>query len=72
MERASIRATGAPLFIVDPAENLGVEPCKTYLYKDPRDIPEHFYTRLGLEKPDFDSRARSAERKDEASRDAKD
>lgn len=51
MERASIQKTGVPLFIVDPSEALGETPCKTYLYKNPADIPERFYTRLGLEKP---------------------
>ncbi|MFT5442497.1 MAG: hypothetical protein ACI8W3_001541, partial [Myxococcota bacterium] len=34
-----------------PSEQLGVLPCKTYLYKDAADIPERYYTRLGLTKP---------------------
>jgi hypothetical protein len=51
METDSFEGTGVPLFIVEPAERLGFEPCKTYLYKNANDIPEHFYTRLGLEKP---------------------
>ena len=51
MEKASIEKTGVPLFVVDPPERLGVDPCPTYLYKDPADIPERFYTRLGLAKP---------------------
>jgi hypothetical protein len=51
MEKSSIEATGVPLFVVDPPERLGVDPCPTYLYKDPADIPERFYRRLGLEKP---------------------
>jgi hypothetical protein len=51
MERASILKTGAPLFIVEPSESLGEEPCRTFLYKDPADIPERYYTRLGLVKP---------------------
>ena len=46
-----IRKTGAPLFVVEPAERLGFETCKTYLYKNASDIPERFYTRLGLTKP---------------------
>ena len=54
METDSFEGTGVPLFIVDPAERLGYEPCKTYLYKDSKDIPERFYTRLGLEKPNSD------------------
>jgi hypothetical protein len=51
METDSFESTGVPLFIVDPAERLGFEPCNTYLYKNSDDIPERFYTRLGLEKP---------------------
>lgn len=51
METDSFEATGVPLFIVDPAERLGFEPCNTYLYKKAEDIPERFYTRLGLDKP---------------------
>jgi hypothetical protein len=51
MEKASIESTGVPLFIVEPSEQLGEEPCRTYLYKNAADIPERFYTRLGLEKP---------------------
>ncbi len=51
MERASARKGGVPLFLVDPSDALGEEPCKTYLYKDPADIPERFYTRIGLQKP---------------------
>ncbi len=51
MERASIEATGVPLFVVEPSERLGIDPCPTHLYKDPAKIPERYYRRLGLEKP---------------------
>jgi hypothetical protein len=51
MERASILKTGVPLFIVEPSEALGEKPCRTFLYKDPAELPERFYTRLGLERP---------------------
>lgn len=51
METTSFEGTGVPMFIVDPAPELGKGPCKTYLYKNPEAIPEHFFTRLGLEKP---------------------
>lgn len=54
VEIDSIKKTGVPMFIVEPSENLGVEPCKTYLYKDPADIPSRYYERLGLTKPNFD------------------
>ncbi len=53
MEKASIEKTCVPLFVVDPPERLGIDPCPTYLYKDPADIPERFYARLGIQKPDF-------------------
>ena len=56
MEKASIEKTGVPLFVVDPPERLGVDPCPTYLYKDPAEIPERFYRRLGLEKPEAEDR----------------
>lgn len=52
MEISSILRTGVPLFLVDPPEDIGVSPCKIYVYKDPANIPAHFYKRLGLEKPD--------------------
>ncbi len=51
METTSFEGTGIPMFIVDPAPVLGKSPCKTYLYKKPEAIPEHFFTRLGLSKP---------------------
>jgi len=51
MERASIEATGVPLFVVEPAERLGEQPCRTFLYKRAEDIPERYYRRVGLEKP---------------------
>ena len=53
MEKASIENTGVPLFVVDPPERLGIDPCPTYLYKNPADIPERFYARLGIQKPEF-------------------
>jgi hypothetical protein len=51
MERASATLHGAPLFIVEPSDDLGAVPCKTYLYKDASKIPERYYTRVGLKKP---------------------
>jgi len=52
MELASALRTGVPLFIIDPPEDVGISPCKTYVYKDPRDIPDVYYQRLGLKKPE--------------------
>lgn len=52
MELSSALKTGVPLFIVDPPSDVGISPCKIYVYKKPADIPQHYYQRLGLNKPD--------------------
>jgi len=52
MELSSILRTGVPLFIVDPPEDVGISPCKVYVYKNPADIPGKYYERLGLDKPE--------------------
>ncbi len=52
MELSSIEKTGAPVFIVDPAKDIGKTPCKIHVYKDPKNIPEKYYKRLGLERPE--------------------
>ena len=52
MELSSTLRTGVPLFIVDPPEDVGISPCKIYVYKDPAEIPEAYYQRLGLKKPE--------------------
>jgi hypothetical protein len=38
---------GEPLWLTEPAQNLGKEPCIRYLYKNVRDVPRSFYERLG-------------------------
>lgn len=48
MEAASIRRFGSPVFIVDPADQLGLQPCHVYVYKEPENIPSRYYHRLGL------------------------
>jgi len=52
MELSSALKTGVPLFIVDPPQDVGISPCKIYVYKNPTNIPEHYYKRLGLDKPE--------------------
>jgi hypothetical protein len=52
MELSSALRTGVPLFIVDPPEDVGISPCKIYVYKNPAEIPEAYYLRLGLKKPE--------------------
>ena len=48
-----IELVGHPLFITDcpDGDKIGKEPCRVYIYKDPKDIPERFYTRIGMKKP---------------------
>jgi hypothetical protein len=41
---------GFPAVVAHPPERPG-EPCVHYLYKNPEDIPEEYYTRVGKEKP---------------------
>ncbi|MFK7977272.1 MAG: hypothetical protein AB8C02_14145 [Halioglobus sp.] len=52
MELVSALKTGVPLFIVDPPEDVGISPCRVYVYKDPAQIPDQYYERLGLKKPE--------------------
>lgn len=52
MEMSSLKATGVPVFIVDPSEQLGVTPCKVYVYKNVSDIPAQYFERLGLKRPE--------------------
>jgi hypothetical protein len=42
---------GRPLWLMDPAEEIGKVPCLRYVYKKPEDIPERFYKRLGKKRP---------------------
>jgi len=51
MEITSILANGVPVFVIDPSDQLGYKPCKTYVYKNNAEIPARFFERLGLEKP---------------------
>jgi len=51
MERIDVENDGHPFVITEPAEELGKGYCRLCIYKDPKDIPEKYYTRLGLTKP---------------------
>ncbi len=51
MERVDIENDGHPFVITEPAAELGKGYCTLCIYKDPKDIPEKYYTRLGLTKP---------------------
>lgn len=50
-EIVSIETIGYPPYVHFPAKEIGSEPCRFCLYKDPRDIPEECFTRVGLRKP---------------------
>ncbi|WP_153764441.1 hypothetical protein [Endozoicomonas sp. OPT23] len=54
MEVASILKTGRPVFVVQTPEDgrIGFSPCKIHIYKDPCDIPDHYFERIGIERPE--------------------
>ena len=51
MELLDIATHGAPFVVVEPARELGKEPCSFIIYKDPSKVPAKYYERLGLTKP---------------------
>ena len=52
MELVDIEKNGKPFVVVEPAAVLGKEHCSFIIYKDPDKVPEKYYERLGLKKPD--------------------
>lgn len=54
MELLDIEKHGFLFVIVEPAKELGKEPCSFIIYKDPSKVPERYYDRLGLKKPSAD------------------
>lgn len=44
--------SGLPLYPLDPPVDYHRDPCRWYWYKDPADIPDRFWARYGLSKPD--------------------
>lgn len=44
----SIRFTGVPHVLEEISDNPGYEPCKIYVYKDPKNIAPEVLSRLGL------------------------
>jgi hypothetical protein len=46
-----IERLGYPAKITDYNEDPNA-PCRWYFYKDPKDVPEEYYERVGLKKPD--------------------
>ena len=51
MEWVDMEQNGTPFVVIEPASSIGKEPCAMHIYKDPKNIPEHYYTRLGRIKP---------------------
>jgi hypothetical protein len=51
-EIVAIETIGYPPYVHLFSGDIGSTPCRFCFYKDPADIPEDAYTRLGLAKPD--------------------
>jgi hypothetical protein len=51
MEALDIENTGDFAFCRFASDPIGEEDCQFVFYKDPADIPEEFYTRIGKQKP---------------------
>ena len=47
---APIEWGGAPYPVVDPAKDQVEEPCYFHFYKDPKEVPEEYYRRVGKRK----------------------
>lgn len=47
----AIERIGHPPFVIFPGETVGKDTCKVCIYKNPEDIPEEVYTRVGKKKP---------------------
>ena len=50
IEQLWIERFGAPFYVVYPAEKMAREGCWYCIYKDPNDIPEEIYKRVGKKK----------------------
>ena len=51
MELVDMDGRGTPFVVVEPAEKIGEGLCRLIVYKDPADIPERYYERVGRTKP---------------------
>jgi hypothetical protein len=61
LEQMPIDAFGYPARVVEPPARgqPGDDRCTWYMYKDPTQVPEHYYERVGREKPDRFGSART-------------
>jgi hypothetical protein len=46
-----MEASGYPIWVIEPPEEFGKQPCRCILYKDRDNIPAKYYERYGLKKP---------------------
>ena len=51
MEQIDMDTNGAPFVVIEPAAQIGKEHCNFIIYKNPDDVPERYYKRVGREKP---------------------
>ncbi len=51
MEQIDMDKNGAPFVVIEPAAQIGKEHCNFIIYKNPDDVPERYYERVGREKP---------------------
>ena len=52
-DKISIDKIGHPNSVYSPCKDMGREACRVSIYKDPKDIPEEAYTRIGYTKPEM-------------------
>jgi hypothetical protein len=51
LEILSIELSGQPRVVCHPPEKMGTTPCRFSIYKDPKNIPEEVFARVGKQKP---------------------
>jgi hypothetical protein len=54
MEEIDMDANGQPFVVVEPGERLGRDHCGFVIYKNPDDVPDKYYKRLGRKRPEVD------------------
>ena len=51
LEMLSIEQVGYPMTVIYPSEEVATESCRYCIYKNPDDIPDEVYERVGKQKP---------------------
>ena len=57
MEQVDIDTNGSPFVVIEPAVEIGQQPCFMHIYKNPERIPESFFSRNYRKKPTRVSRS---------------